>query len=302
MLAGVEDFPYTEQLDGLFHPLSLADNRAHELTREKARNWDRKQHPSWLRIYAIRIEPNVYIVTGGAIKLTATMQEREHTQKELDKLGVIEVYKHNAINFNTYLEPGAPVITFGPALYSLLQEDDIYPNHVEQVVFGKSNFWFSKDLTTKGWWVYPATKFYDIVEGSASKIRDSYRTKLAALQLAKILNLGRLAPPRYPRLNKIFITSSEEFHEKFYLPNKDRHDEVLAWDLETSGLCFWKDRIGCITLSFDGVTGYYVPWKYVIKDELNEILGNNKQLGANIKFDVRFLWQNGVSKKNEEII
>ena len=29
---------------------------------------------------------NVYIVTGGAIKLTATMQEREHTQKELDKL------------------------------------------------------------------------------------------------------------------------------------------------------------------------------------------------------------------------
>lgn len=36
--------PYTEKLDGLFHPLSLADNRAHELTREKARNWDRAQH------------------------------------------------------------------------------------------------------------------------------------------------------------------------------------------------------------------------------------------------------------------
>lgn len=31
------DFPYTEQLDGLFHPLSLSDNRIHELTREKAR-------------------------------------------------------------------------------------------------------------------------------------------------------------------------------------------------------------------------------------------------------------------------
>ena len=80
------DFPYTEQLDGLFHPLSLADNRAHELTREKARNWDRRQHPSWLRIYAIRIEPNVYIVTGGAIKLTATMQEREHTLVELARM------------------------------------------------------------------------------------------------------------------------------------------------------------------------------------------------------------------------
>ena len=55
------DFPYTEQLDGLFHPLSLTDNRIHELTCEKARNWDRERHASWLRIYAIRIEPNVYI-------------------------------------------------------------------------------------------------------------------------------------------------------------------------------------------------------------------------------------------------
>lgn len=76
------DFPYTEQLDGLFHSLSLSDNRIHELTREKARNWDRERHASWLRIYAIRVEPNVYIVTGGAIKLTATMQDREHTQIE----------------------------------------------------------------------------------------------------------------------------------------------------------------------------------------------------------------------------
>ena len=80
------DFPYTERLDGLVHPLSLSDNRMHELTHEKARNWERERHASWLRIYAIRVEPNVYIVTGGAIKLTATMQDREHTQIELDKL------------------------------------------------------------------------------------------------------------------------------------------------------------------------------------------------------------------------
>ncbi len=41
---------------------------------------------SWLRLYAIRIEPNLFIVTGGAIKLTRTMQERTHTQLELDRL------------------------------------------------------------------------------------------------------------------------------------------------------------------------------------------------------------------------
>ncbi len=80
------DFPYTENLDGLFHPLSLADNRAAELTREKARNWERERHASWLRVYAIRVEKDVFIVTGGAIKLTPTMQDRPHTQVELDKM------------------------------------------------------------------------------------------------------------------------------------------------------------------------------------------------------------------------
>ena len=41
---------------------------------------------SWLRLYAIRVEPNVFIITGGAIKLTKTMNDRPHLIKELDKL------------------------------------------------------------------------------------------------------------------------------------------------------------------------------------------------------------------------
>lgn len=67
-------------------PLDITDARVSKLSREKARNWDRDRHASWLRIYAIRLEPNIYVVTGGAIKLTHTMQERKHTTLELQKL------------------------------------------------------------------------------------------------------------------------------------------------------------------------------------------------------------------------
>ena len=86
------DFPYTEHLDNLFKPLDVTDTRVRVLSREKARNWDRQRHASWLRIYAIRLEPNVYVVTGGAIKLTRTMQEREHTTIELQKLNRCKDY------------------------------------------------------------------------------------------------------------------------------------------------------------------------------------------------------------------
>ena len=37
-------------------------------------------------MYAIKLEPGCYVITGGAIKLTRTMQEREHTLKELKKM------------------------------------------------------------------------------------------------------------------------------------------------------------------------------------------------------------------------
>lgn len=91
-------FPYTEELDTLFKPLDVTDTKSMELTRQKARNWERERHDSWLRIYAIRLEPNVYVVTGGAIKLTRAMQDKEHTMIELNKLNKYkEFLKHNGV-------------------------------------------------------------------------------------------------------------------------------------------------------------------------------------------------------------
>ena len=56
------------------------------LGKEKARLKTGIYHSSWLRIYALKLSTGVYIVTGGAIKLTASMQEREHTLIELHKM------------------------------------------------------------------------------------------------------------------------------------------------------------------------------------------------------------------------
>ena len=86
------EFPYTENLDELFRPLDVTDVKSTELTRRKARRQDRRQHASWLRIYAIRLETNVYVVTGGAIKLTHLMQDREHTSLELEKLNKCKAF------------------------------------------------------------------------------------------------------------------------------------------------------------------------------------------------------------------
>jgi hypothetical protein len=44
---------------------------------------------SRLRLYAIKIEDDVFLITGGAIKMTQTMQEHPDTSNELKKLNKV---------------------------------------------------------------------------------------------------------------------------------------------------------------------------------------------------------------------
>lgn len=79
------DLAIDSRLDTLFRHLEPSRTADMPLGKEKAKG-ESIQHNSWLRIYAIKIGKSAYIITGGSIKLTATMQEREHTLSELQKM------------------------------------------------------------------------------------------------------------------------------------------------------------------------------------------------------------------------
>jgi hypothetical protein len=49
-------------------------------------------NPNWLRIYAIRLDTNLFVISGGAIKLTPTMNDRTHLLMELEKLNITQKY------------------------------------------------------------------------------------------------------------------------------------------------------------------------------------------------------------------
>ena len=76
----------SDDLDSLFRPLDNNETADSLLQKDKAKIKKRPAHSSWLRVYAIRLSTGAYIITGGAIKLTLKMEEREHTKHELDKI------------------------------------------------------------------------------------------------------------------------------------------------------------------------------------------------------------------------
>ncbi|PRY09818.1 hypothetical protein CLV24_11722 [Pontibacter ummariensis] len=88
-LAENRQFDGSDNLEAIFRSLDNNDYKTTSLQRSKAYGGRRK---SWLRIYAIRIAPNLFVITGGAIKLTLQMGERAHTRKELMKLDRVRYF------------------------------------------------------------------------------------------------------------------------------------------------------------------------------------------------------------------
>ena len=88
----------------IFRPLENQRMTEMLLGKEKARLRNKPGHASWLRIYAIKLEPGIYIITGGAIKLTRTMQEREHTLVELAKMERVRRYmlENNIVDMDSF--------------------------------------------------------------------------------------------------------------------------------------------------------------------------------------------------------
>lgn len=80
-LAGSRKSQHLPGLETIFKPLHNSQSNVYTLNLSKAK-------ATWLRIYALRVEKDVYLITGGAIKLTLMMEARTHTKEELRKINM----------------------------------------------------------------------------------------------------------------------------------------------------------------------------------------------------------------------
>jgi len=74
--------------DLVFYPLHKND-QTYKLQETRAYGTENR---SWLRIYAVRISSECFVVSGSAIKLTGAMGEQGHTAIELSKLKITAAY------------------------------------------------------------------------------------------------------------------------------------------------------------------------------------------------------------------
>ena len=100
------DLSPDDNLDALFKPLENFRTSEMLLGKEKARPGRKERHTSWLRLYAIKLDKGMYLITGGAIKLTFHMDEREHTRRELQNLEKVRAFlmEQQVFDADSFLE------------------------------------------------------------------------------------------------------------------------------------------------------------------------------------------------------
>lgn len=94
-VAEVGKIDKSEALSSFFKPLHDSTTKIEPFEKNKAKGINT---PNWLRIYAIRLDNNLFVISGGGIKLTKTMQESEHLLLELKKMELVKEYLQNDDN------------------------------------------------------------------------------------------------------------------------------------------------------------------------------------------------------------
>ncbi|MBN2838659.1 MAG: hypothetical protein JXM74_07865, partial [Fusobacteriaceae bacterium] len=199
------------------------------------------------------------------------------TEKELAKqVGIF--YQEHTIDLSKHIPVNSKVIVMGRSINAITFNTDLDVEAFYDINFNKQYFYAPKLQSN----IFPIDSWYYWWG------KDGWKNYFALLQFNNVLN----TEIKRTRIQKPVIIVPDDPNE--VLKNNLEPKEV-AWDIETSGFNFMTDKIGCLTLAFDEVTGYYLEWDKINKRLLNEFFKNKYQILASGKFDIKFLRYQGIS-------
>lgn len=175
------------------------------------------------------------------------------------------------------------IITVGSGIYQIANTGDITSwQYFNEYQFNQTYFYTSYEFNVKNnkkIRVYPLPYFYDMIENY------DFEYNYAKIQLEKVKNYLIDFEDEKP-FNDFAIWRVDNSNE--FLKSKIGRGKV-AWDTETSSLDVLQADdydVGCVSLSFDGNTGYYLPFEDIDKNILSDFFKNKYQITANGKFDL----------------
>jgi len=208
----------------------------------------------------------------------------EPTEKDLKK-NITKFVNKYSTNYTKLIPKGSKVLTLGRGIYTFTKEVDLTVSAFYSYRYTKTYFYHPETSS----YIFPVDGITKLFNSSSKKVLDAFEYFFfkKQIQLAREFQVPKI---RIPKMSYEIVENPNEF-----LTSYIGKDIEVAWDLETSGFIYYVDKIICITISFDGRKGYYLNFQDIDLEILNKFLEGKYQIGANLKFDCRFLRGRGVS-------
>lgn len=202
----------------------------------------------------------------------------EPQAKDLER-AIVDLYTRYGTDLKKYIPEWSKVITVGRGLYSVTKSDDLSIEGFYDTLQWKTAF-FAPELKS---YIYPCPNHFLWLE------KNTFERYFTLQQM----NLVKEKKPklRIPKPELVDFTTWDEISD--FLKSRLNYTGVTSFDLETKGLDPWspEGRIICLTLAFDDEQNkaYYLPFKLINLQLLEEFLQNKKLVGNNAKYDIKWL-------------
>jgi hypothetical protein len=142
-------------------------------------------------------------------------------------------------------------------------------------------------------WIYPVADVKSIYPVESGDPTNMY-TRFFREQIRRIKTDDMSTDELDMRDYEIIVPPTKE--EASIILKSLFNSELLAADTETNSFNFLTGKLGCVQLCNDGQKAYVFDWSLIDRRLLKQVFVSAKRtVLVNAKFDVKFLWKNGVN-------
>lgn len=225
-----------------------------------------------------------------------------YKREELKGEGVTEFMKTHRSDWRKFINMKGrkhceAIMAFGVAVYSINGSSDLIIDEFLEDQMMHPYYYMGHEIYPYDTYIYPVYNIDEIfpnLQGFGSTT--NYKTRFFWEQVKKMCNPSTRDWTPDTRDAVYHIINSKEEANKVFEENKNAN--LVAFDTETNGFYFYENKIHCLTICWNGVDGYFIPWKFVdVKKFEDNVMSCKHRTGANPKFDLKFFWKHGVSTR-----
>jgi len=225
--------------------------------------------------------------------IVSAISVKDPTNDSTDSLLSYESNWRQYLTFND--TPAHCIIAFGSVIRILNRSGDVtYYDFFDDKFNDPRYYCGSEFVDGPNKWIYPVAPVKELYPVHINNDPTNMLTRFFREKLERIQRDDMSTDSLDVRPYQIhYIDTKEETSKSLQLL---MNAELLALDTETDGLDFLVNKLGTVQLSVDGENSYVFDWENVDKRIFKKVLTTATRITlANAKFDVKFIWKNGVT-------